>query len=152
MHQHALYILVLSFVDEKNNVCTVVKLKKNKMHSNSRVTIDAHSTFLDCTTINESIWYKIIMEFHWVYRTATLLIHGNLTMHICLSEPDNHQFDSSPPIVAYMCRRTGWTLVQIMACRLVRANYHGNSCIFIWSYAFENVACEMVAILSGELD
>ena len=70
----------------------------------------------------------------------------------------------SPPSAAYMHLWISSALVQVMACRLsnqcwlianwilknkLQWNLNRNKKLFIHEYAYENVSCEMEAILSG---
>ena len=78
-------------------------------------------------------------------------------------------FNSSPPSAAYMRQCIGSALIEIMACRLfgtqplsqpmlgycqldpceqIRWNFNQNTQLFIQENAYENIICEMMAILS----
>ena len=88
--------------------------------------------------------------------------------YICRLEPYDHKYPlfnspppppppPPPPSDAYMRQQTRSALVQIMACRLFGAkpissnmfqwNLNRDTAIFIERNAFQNVVCEMAAIL-----
>ena len=92
---------------------------------------------------------------------------GNPGSKLCQIWANAGNINSSPPGAAYMCQWIGSALLQIMACRLCGAkplpksalvnwthrnkpqwNFNQNTKLFIHKNAFENIACEMAAILS----
>ena len=66
----------------------------------------------------------------------------------CYNESRLYYINSSPPSATYMRQWTGSQLLQIMACHKLQWNLNQNTKLFIQDNAFENIVCEMMAILS----
>ena len=64
---------------------------------------------------NPNLYSEQPIGCHDAYSTGSP--NGN-RVGLCISLPDAHLFNSSPPSVAYMHLWTGSALVQIMACRM----------------------------------
>ena len=107
---------------------------------------------------NSSYLFRICPEiFVWYWQPYlpihTALTHLPLVPHICVSESGQHWFRWWPVVYSaqshYLnqcCVLVNWTLGN-----KVQWNLNPNSHIFIQENAFENIVCEMAAILSRRM-
>ena len=86
--------------------------------------------------IHDTIWYN------------QALTHWSRVMHICVSRPSLVQIMACRLVVPSHHLNQWWNIVNWTLGNKLQSNLNRNLYIFIEENAFENVTCEMAAILS----